>query len=405
MAGEHRTDVIQRLLEEGADPNMPSSKRERFRALHYAAASKDDPSLDLIDLLIKFGADLKGRDGEDRTPLHVAIWKENAEAVIRLLNRGADVNPRDKRAATPLHFACERNLARIGRQVIQGGADLNARDIQEEPPLYYVLKSKQRQEDLGLLNALLETMVSHDIMDDSMWYGALIVAVRHGNTAALSLLCEHILPARSVDARPRGTPQAITPFLCAVRQRSRDAVDILLKSGANPNLVVKDETPLCEAIMGGGEDNIAIATQLLEAGADVELRCDKVLGYSMLGALIALEGFGRPKAKFIELLMKYKANPLAESGGGSTPLHDAVGRRRGANIVRLLLANDADVNMSSKSGFTPLMMAAGVGDGEVANLLLQGGADASLRAGDGLTAADIARQGGHLELAAEIDRF
>ncbi len=75
------------------------------------------------------------------------------------------------------------------------------------------------------------------------------------------------------------------------------------------------------------------------------------------------------------------------------------------NIIRLLLEAKADVDSRSRTGLTPLMMAAGIGDMEVTDLLLQGGAETSLRSDDGLTAADIARREGHIDLVAKIDKF
>jgi ankyrin repeat protein len=82
-------------------------------------------------------------------------------------------------------------------------------------------------------------------------------------------------------------------------------------------------------------------------------------------------------------------------------IHAAVGSRN-ADSVALLLERGADVNARQQVGYTPLMGAAASGRGDIADLLLQHGADTALLSDDGKTAADIAREHGHVELAARL---
>jgi ankyrin repeat protein len=85
---------------------------------------------------------------------------------------------------------------------------------------------------------------------------------------------------------------------------------------------------------------------------------------------------------------------------GVMPLHSAVAARS-VPITRLLLARGAPVNArqgNPETGFTPLMEAAMNGQVEMVNLLLEHGADRTLRDDKDLTAADHARQRGHAKL-------
>jgi uncharacterized protein len=59
-------------------------------------------------------------------------------------------------------------------------------------------------------------------------------------------------------------------------------------------------------------------------------------------------------------------------------------------IVRLLLENNADVDIKTDLGATALMIAAANGHTEIVRLLLEKGANASLRNSNGKTAADVA---------------
>ena len=83
------------------------------------------------------------------------------------------------------------------------------------------------------------------------------------------------------------------------------------------------------------------------------------------------------------------------------PLHAAVGARN-RESVELLLDQRADPNARQQVGYTPLMGAASAGREDIVLLLLSRGADKSLVSADGKTAADIAREHGHAELAQRL---
>lgn len=79
-------------------------------------------------------------------------------------------------------------------------------------------------------------------------------------------------------------------------------------------------------------------------------------------------------------------------------LHAAVGARN-RESVELLLDRHADPNARQQVGYTPLMGAASAGREDIVLLLLSRGADPALVSEDGKTAADVAREHGHAELA------
>ncbi|MBT9549292.1 MAG: ankyrin repeat domain-containing protein [Hydrogenophaga sp.] len=79
---------------------------------------------------------------------------------------------------------------------------------------------------------------------------------------------------------------------------------------------------------------------------------------------------------------------------GWTPLHYAASRTEpdGVDMVRLMLQHHAYIDAESPNKSTPLMMAAHYGYSDVVRLLLEEGADPSLRNEQGLTAVDFARR-------------
>ena len=86
---------------------------------------------------------------------------------------------------------------------------------------------------------------------------------------------------------------------------------------------------------------------------------------------------------------------------GWTPLHYAAsaGSPQHAVIISLLLENHAYIDAASPNGTTPLMMAVRYGQDDVARLLVEEGADPTLRNDLGLTALDFARQAERADMA------
>ena len=80
------------------------------------------------------------------------------------------------------------------------------------------------------------------------------------------------------------------------------------------------------------------------------------------------------KSVVITFLKRGGINVDKRDAGGFTPLHYAC--KKGArDIVRLLIDNQADVNLASNASVTPLHFAAAVGNQEIIQCLLDAGAD------------------------------
>lgn len=89
---------------------------------------------------------------------------------------------------------------------------------------------------------------------------------------------------------------------------------------------------------------------------------------------------------------------------GWTPLHYAASNPEPVSVemVRLLLEHHAYIDAESPNRTTPLMMAARYGHPDLVPLLLEEGADASLKNQKGLTAIDFAREAGRASVAEAI---
>lgn len=112
--------------------------------------------------------------------------------------------------------------------------------------------------------------------------------------------------------------------------------------------------------------------------------------------------FGSERAA--TLLLERGADPDAASLNPMrvAPLHSAVATRRHSIIARLL-EHGANPNARQQEGWTVLHGAANEGELATVELLLEHGADPRARHDGGKSAADIAREKGHEEIARRLD--
>jgi ankyrin repeat protein len=109
--------------------------------------------------------------------------------------------------------------------------------------------------------------------------------------------------------------------------------------------------------------------------------------------------FATPEA--VDMLLQHGAHvdAISKNPQRNQALHAVLALGRNAATVKLLLAHGADPNATQAGGFTPLFSAATADRRDLADLLIENGANPHHRADLGKTAADFARERGHSELA------
>ncbi len=169
---------------------------------------------------------------------------------------------------------------------------------------------------------------------------------------------------------------------------SEQVVGVLLANGANINSTSGGTSLLAEAISFYKYD---LAEILIRRGADVNLTGDSLRGECLTPlhqAAITPFNFDNDAGKEIETArlepiarMLIKAGATVDTrlpGGegryaGATPLHLAADGKNLA-VMKLLIANGADVNARKQDGITPLIVAILARDFDAAALLIDSGA-------------------------------
>lgn len=176
-------------------------------------------------------------------------------------------------------------------------------------------------------------------------------------------------------------------FFMAVRRNLPQEVATLLKRGFDPNTIdaERGETGLILALREG---HPAVASLLMKApGIDLEAKARNGDTALMIAAY-------KSNKAAVQMLLALDAQV---NQVGWTALHYAA--TVGANdIVQLLLDASAYIDAESPNQTTPLMMAARGGHILTVKLLLDEGADATLKNNQGLSALDLAKKFDHTDI-------
>lgn len=182
-------------------------------------------------------------------------------------------------------------------------------------------------------------------------------------------------------------------FFSAVQRDDADEVNGLLRRGFDPNIRdPKGQVALTIALQA--ESLKVFAALMANRRLKVELRNRDDESALMMAAL-------KGNVDAVKALMARDADVNKE---GWAPLHYAASgvKAEHVRIIALLLENHAYIDATSPNGTTPLMMAAQYGSNDAVQLLLNEGADPTIKNQLGLTAVDFAMRVSRTEAAEKI---
>ena len=201
--------------------------------------------------------------------------------------------------------------------------------------------------------------------------------------------------------------QGWTPLTSAARQRHDKTVELLIELGADPNQADGNGmTPLAAALM---RDHVPTIETLIAHGADLEVPGQQ--GYRPLALAIADQKYEAAKT-----LMEGGADVSNAAGDqGLTPLMIVAaqtgpaegsiflpGSTRPTDVAKALVDRGAKIDAQANNGMTALMIAASSNSAPMIGLLMDAGADPSVKNAQGQTAEDVAKLNDNQEAAQAI---
>ncbi|XRB11467.1 hypothetical protein RI054_02g13000 [Pseudoscourfieldia marina] len=127
-----------------------------------------------------------------------------------------------------------------------------------------------------------------------------------------------------------------------------------------------------------------LLNKYIDGGGDVDAKVNNFSGGTLLHVAARYNNHS-----ICKLLLENSANVNQQSINGDTPLHIAAWNNAYDICDLLILQNIANVNLQNEYGETPLHLAAEAGHDAVIELLLDLGAETSIRDNQGKTASDV----------------
>jgi ankyrin repeat protein len=345
-------EAVKLFLEHGADPNATEAFQDQT-ALMWATA---EGHLDVVDTLLKAGADpnLKARLSEltkrstrsdfpsgGFTALMWAVRDGNEPIVHRLIEGGADINQMDGDNATAMMLAIVNDRFDLAADLLKLGADPKRDDSLYQAVEMHDATTDWRAKDGTRLRAdHPNKLTSLDLIKVLLDAGADPNKPFTGQLHSSSMCCD--------------TKGAGTPFFRAAIAADVEGMKLMIAHGADlewspkaseangpppPGGGVVGKTPLMVAMNGGKGVGMAGGPGDIREGAKPPFR----------------EVSNRNPADAVKLLLDAGANPNAKTPAGDSALHWAAFDGK-PDIVRVLAAGGADLNLKDGSGRTALQV-------------------------------------------------
>jgi uncharacterized protein len=325
-----------------------------------------------VRTLIEQRADPNDAEADGTTALHWAVHARDIELASALLEAGARATATNRYGVPPLTLACENGDAGMATLLLEHGADANSALPEGES----ALMTAARTGDV----ATIETLLRHGANPNARetWKGqtALMWAAHEDNAPAIAALLD---AGAERDARSSGGE--LTAFTFAVRAGALEAARTLLDAGADVNQALGDGTSAF--VLAVTNAHYEVAAELLERGAAPNADAQgwtalhqiawsrrwnmgfNLPGPAQTGAVDSLDLVRRLAAKGADVNARQKKEPVDGNRNkldrvGATPFLLAA-KADDVPLMRLLLELGADASIKTEKGTTALMAAAGVG--------------------------------------------
>ncbi len=373
-AAHNHPDVVELLLKHGADPDLVDSLG-RTTLLHAVLRDARKCSR----LLVAAGANVNAPSSVGMSPLHVCPLASRSTEVMRmLLKAGANPRGQDACGETPLHIVALIGSAEQAELLLQAGADPTAKDAEGKQPLWRCVSNPKNAASIRrLLRKFGGEWNARDLnkssTDEFPLFGIAVSSCKDP-----AFLQELIDDGAKINTKYK---DGSTPLILAIRSHNEPTTRFLLEKGADPEARNRNmATPLMLSLCWGFEEAAFI---LLEHGVDLR-KCDVVLHTALDFSII----YPRSRKAFLAIL-DAGAEINTRDILGNTAVHHAIDCKI-IFYLRELVRRGVNVDVANRNGQTPLLRAASDGFNAAVRVLLDAGANVNKTTPDGDTALSCA---------------
>ncbi|XP_068094527.1 serine/threonine-protein phosphatase 6 regulatory ankyrin repeat subunit B-like [Hyperolius riggenbachi] len=403
LCAQNGFNHLVKLLVENHMASIDAMSLTKRTPLHLAALSGQ---LDVCNSLLNMRADANATDIYGQTPLHLAAENDHSEvvklflknrpelvtsanmdgstcahiaaakgsvAVIKELlrfNSNGVISARNKTSdSTPLHLAAAGGHAEVVRVLLETGASASDEDVEGMSPIHLAAKN-------GHINVLeaLKGSVSFRITSTKTGFTALHIAAHCGQLDFVREILTKV-PATMESEPPKSTVEKIH----------------LKELGGEHGY-----TPLHLASQSGHESLVRLLLNYpgVQADAATSRQGSTPIHLAAQNGHTAVVGL---------LLSKSTSQLQMKDSHGRTCLHLAAANGHN-EMLRALIGQGADINVTDKNGWCPLHFAAKSGFLDTVRFLVECGASPVLECKDGKTAIQYAASDNHQEVVSYLLR-
>lgn len=333
-----------------------------------AAMRRDDAA---VRRLVESGADVNAPQPDGATALHWAAYHGDVSLAALLIDAGADVAAANRNGSTPLWLATSHGDAPMIEALLDGGADAT-----EELPLgRRPLMLAARSGSVAAVRALLARGADPNARESARGTTALMQAADQGHADVIAVLIEHgaDVAARSApvsrDRRTAALGNSEDPRRAVLRQ----VISVLCEQ-ENPDLAS------LRRLVSQGKDDPVLA-KAIEQGSGDRAVCN--LQRDALGFVLAGDRGG--------------SGPEPTPDGGELTALVYAARTGSIEAARVLLDAGADVNQTTRYGWSALLAATQNRNYALGKYLIERGADVNLANRGGWTPLYLATDNRNLE--------
>lgn len=414
---EHTHELFYETIVHGNAPQMVQMIVEGFD-VDFHEMAQTPPLIfaikynqrEIVDTLLLYGAHVNIQDKDGNSPLHFALRFEHAEIVTTLIRYGADATIANHQGLSAVDTASEQYQSIISATVSMVDTkaynlfetarlgDLNRliHSVQNHRQLFQTNQEGQSLLHLAVLSNNIKVVLyllnkGLDIdREDSDGLTPLMLAMSHPRyfNIVLLLLDRHA----SIEHTSYNGHSALS---IAIRNNNPEGAKVLIKRGANINIIDNVHTPLSltHIALNQYHENAQtyreLETLLLSKGAKVDVALNSLGWTPLCSAVTKVQDTANKE--HLRLLLQLGADVNHLDINGRTPLMLAASMGR-FPAVKLLMSNYASAGIFDNYGWNALMFGVYYNHFETVTFMLNNGVDPNLISPQGITALKIAQE-------------